>query len=78
MVTRNDPFVELDRLSQHMLGTAVHPGLVPTDASYDGDSLAGDLDLPGMDLRPIDLDVERNLLTIWPNAVRAPATSPRP
>jgi HSP20 family protein len=44
------------------------------DAWRDGGQFVVELDLPGIDPQSIDLDVERNVLTV--RAERQPATSP--
>jgi hypothetical protein len=36
MLIRTDPFRELDRLTQQMLGTAARPAAMPMDAYRDG------------------------------------------
>ncbi|MEU4897969.1 Hsp20/alpha crystallin family protein [Streptomyces sp. NPDC044780] len=64
MLMRADPFRELDRLTQQILGTPAHPAAMPMDAFRDGDTFVVELDLPGVDPETIDLDVERNVLTI--------------
>lgn len=64
MLMRTDPFRELDRLTQQVLGTAARPAAMPMDAFRDGDSFAVELDLPGVDPQSIDLDVEQNVLTV--------------
>src|SRR4051812_32034194 len=64
MLMRTDPFRELDRLTQHVLGTAARPAAMPMDAFRDGDTFVVELDLPGVDPESIDLDVERNVLTV--------------
>ena len=64
MLMRTDPFRELDRLTQQALGTASRPAAMPLDAYRAGDSFVVELDLPGVDPGSIDLDVERNVLTI--------------
>ncbi|WP_260745600.1 hypothetical protein [Mycobacterium sp. SMC-2] len=33
MLMRSDPFRDLDRLTQHVLGTAARPAVMPMDAS---------------------------------------------
>jgi HSP20 family protein len=73
MLMRSDPFRELDRLSQQMFGTngtAARPSAMPMDAWRDGDTFVVDFDLPGVDTDSIDLDVERNVVTV--RAERAP------
>ena len=67
MLMRTDPFRELDRLSQQMFGgqgTLARPSAMPMDAWRDGDSFHVEFDLPGVDPDSIDLDVERNVVTV--------------
>jgi HSP20 family protein len=67
MLLRTDPFRELDRLTQQVLGTQgtlARPAAMPMDAWQDGDSFVVELDLPGVEPDSIDLDVERNVLTV--------------
>ena len=64
MLMRTDPFRELDRLTQQVLGTTARPAAMPMDAYRDGDTFVVELDLPGVDPESIDLDVERNVLTV--------------
>ncbi|MDJ0465872.1 Hsp20/alpha crystallin family protein [Streptomyces sp. H27-C3] len=64
MLMRTDPFREMDRLTEQVLGTAARPAAMPMDAFRDGDSFVVELDLPGVDPESIDLDVERNMLTV--------------
>lgn len=47
-----------------MLGTVARPAAVPMDAWRDGEELVIELDLPGVAPDTIDIDVERNVLTI--------------
>jgi HSP20 family protein len=61
---RTDPFRELDRLTQQVFGTAARPASMPMDAWREGDSFVVEFDLPGVRADSIDLDVERNVLTI--------------
>jgi HSP20 family protein len=61
---RTDPFRELDRLTQQVLGTAARPATMPMDAWRDGDTFEVEFDLPGVSPESIDLDVERNVVTI--------------
>ena len=37
MLVRNDPFRELDRFTQQVLGTAARPAVMPMDAWREGD-----------------------------------------
>ena len=67
MLMRTDPFRELDRLTQQVFGshgTLARPSVMPMDAWRDGDTFHVDFDLPGVDVDSIDLDVERNVLTV--------------
>jgi HSP20 family protein len=67
MLMRSDPFRELDRLSQQVfgnLGTATRPGVMPMDAWRWGDEFVVEFDLPGVDPASVDLDVERNVVTV--------------
>ena len=64
MLMRTDPFRELDRLTQQMLGTATRPVAMPMDAYRQGDTFYIKLDLPGVEPGSIELTVEQNVLTI--------------
>ncbi|MGN6680150.1 MAG: Hsp20/alpha crystallin family protein [Streptosporangiaceae bacterium] len=64
MLVRTDPFRELDRLTQQVLGTAARPAAMPMDAYRDGDTFYVHFDLPGVSAESIDLTVEQNVLTV--------------
>ena len=64
MLMRTDPLRDLDRLTQQVLGTAARPAVMPMDAWRDGDRFIVEFDLPGVDEDSLDLDVERNVLTV--------------
>jgi len=67
MLMRTDPFREFDRLAQQMLngdGTTSRPAIMPMDAWRDGDVFRVEFDLPGVMPDSIDLDVERNVVTV--------------
>ena len=64
MLMRTDPFRELDRLAQQVLGTPNRPAAMPIDAYRRGDEFIVELDLPGVDAESIDLTVEHNVLTV--------------
>ena len=67
MLMRTDPFRELDRFTQQVLGTAgtlARPSTMPMDAWQEGETFLVEFDLPGVDPESIDLDVERNVLTV--------------
>jgi HSP20 family protein len=62
-----DPFREFDRLTQQLLGTTGttnRPAVMPMDAWREGDVFVLEFDLPGVAKESIDLDVERNVLTV--------------
>jgi HSP20 family protein len=64
MLMRTDPFRELDRLAQQVLGTAARPAAMPMDAWREDQDFVVAFDLPGVNPESIDLDVERNVLTV--------------
>ena len=64
MLMRTDPFRDLDRLTQQVLGTAARPAAMPIDAYRQGETFVVELDLPGVDASSIDLAVEKNVLTV--------------
>jgi HSP20 family protein len=64
MLMRTDPFRELDRLTQQVLGTSARPAAMPMDAWRDDHEFVVAFDLPGVSPDSIDLDVERNVLTV--------------
>jgi HSP20 family protein len=64
MLMRTDPFRDLDRLTQQMWGTASRPALMAMDAWREGDEFVVTFDLPGVSPDSVDLDVERNVLTV--------------
>jgi HSP20 family protein len=64
MLMRTDPFRDLDRLTQQLLGTPTRPAAMPMDAYRDGDTFLVQFDLPGTNLQSIDLTVEQNVLTV--------------
>jgi HSP20 family protein len=64
MLMRTDQFRELDRLTQQVFGTMARPTVMPMDAWRAGDKFVVEFDLPGVDPESIDLDVERNVLTV--------------
>ena len=68
MLMRTDPFRELDRLTQHVFGnqpgTWTQPTAMPMDAYRSGEHFVVSFDLPGVDPDAIELDVERNVLTV--------------
>ena len=66
MLMRTDPFREFDRLTQQVFGngTTSRPVVMPMDAWREGDVFVLEFDLPGIHPDSLDIDVERNVLTI--------------
>ncbi|GAA3837499.1 Hsp20/alpha crystallin family protein [Saccharothrix violaceirubra] len=68
MLMRTDPFRELDRLTQQVFnnvaGTWSRPTAMPLDAYRAGDEFVVAFDLPGVDPDAIELNIERNVLTV--------------
>ena len=67
MLMRTDPFRDLDRLTQQVFGssgTPARPSMMPLDAWRDGDIFHVEFDIPGVSLEAIDIDVERNVVTV--------------
>ena len=74
MLMRTDPFRELDRLTQQVFGTAARPAAMPMDAWQENGEFVVALDLPGVTPDSVDLNVERNVLTV--RAERKDQTGP--
>jgi HSP20 family protein len=64
MLMRSDPFRDLDRFTQQVLGTAARPTVMPMDAWREGEQFVVEFDLPGINQETLDLDVERNVVTV--------------
>src|SRR5437016_4391939 len=64
MLMRTDPFRDLDRFTQQVLGTPARPAAMPIDAYRQGEAFVVKFDLPGVDADSIDLTVEKNVLTV--------------
>lgn len=66
MLMRSDPFREFDRLAQQLVGagTTSRPAVMPMDAWREGDTFVVEFDLPGVRPETLDIDVERNVLTV--------------
>jgi HSP20 family protein len=60
MLMRTYPFRELDRFTQQF----ARPATMPMDAFRSGDEFVVRFDLPGVSPESIDLNVERNVLTV--------------
>ncbi|WP_158887500.1 Hsp20/alpha crystallin family protein [Amycolatopsis anabasis] len=68
MLMRTD-FREWDRFAQQMLGAAApgtwsRPAAIPMDAYRAGDEFVVCFDLPGLTPDAIEVDIERNVLTV--------------
>lgn len=63
-----DPFRDFDRLAAHLMngpsGTTNRPAVMPLDAWREGDRFVLEFDLPGVNAESIDIDVERNVLSV--------------
>ncbi|MET7745552.1 Hsp20/alpha crystallin family protein [Streptomyces sp. NPDC005385] len=67
MLMRTDPFREMDRIVQQLSGTSgtwSKPSVMPMDAYREGDEYVIAFDLPGVNTEALDIDVERNMLTV--------------
>lgn len=64
MLMRTDPFRDLDRLVNQVVGTPSRPASMPMDAYRNGDTFLVMFDLPGVSPDSIDLTVEKNVLTV--------------
>jgi HSP20 family protein len=78
MLMRTDPFRDLDRLTQQVFGTVTpgtwsRPTAMPMDAYRSGDEFVVHFDLPGVTPDAVDIDVDRNVLTV--KAERRPLTA---
>jgi HSP20 family protein len=72
MLVRTDPFRDFDRIAQQIWGTTARPAAMPMDAWRDGEQIVVEFDLPGVDPDLVELDVQRNVLTV--RAERRPST----
>jgi HSP20 family protein len=68
LLRTTDPFRDFDRLASQLLGTGGgttnRPAVMPMDAWRQGESFVLEFDLPGVSKESIDIDVERNVLTV--------------
>ena len=64
LLRTTDPFRDFERLATQVLGTTNRPAVMPMDAWRKGDVFHIEFDLPGVAPGSIDLDVERNVLTV--------------
>ena len=66
MLMRSDPFRDFDRMAQQLVaaGTRSRPAAMAMDAWKEGDTFVVEFDLPGVRPESLDIDVERNVLTV--------------
>jgi HSP20 family protein len=69
MLMRSEPFTEVNRIAQQLFGvpstgTWSRPTAMPVDAYRNGEEFVIAFDLPGVDTDAIEIDVERNVLTV--------------
>ena len=64
MLMRTDPFRDLDRFAQQVFGTAARPAVMPMDAWREGEEFVVEFDLPGINADSLDIDIERNVVTV--------------
>ncbi|HWI44502.1 MAG TPA: Hsp20 family protein [Nocardioides sp.] len=68
LLRTTDPFRDFDRLTSQLLGagggTTNRPAVMPMDAWRQGEEFVLEFDLPGVAPESIDIDVERNVLTV--------------
>lgn len=64
MLMRTDPFRDLDRFAQQVLGTAARPAVMPMDAWREGEEFVVEFDMPGINPESLDIDIERNVVTV--------------
>lgn len=69
MLMRTDPFREVDRLAQQLRGGAApgtwsRPAAMPMDAYRAGGEFVACFDLPGVDPEAVEVELERNVLTV--------------
>jgi HSP20 family protein len=64
MLMRTEPFRDIDRVFEQLVGTTSRPAVMQVDAERNGDSFYVYFDLPGVDRDSIDVTVERNVLQV--------------
>ena len=74
MLMRTDPFRDLDRLFEQVVGTPARPASMPMDAYRNDDTFLVQFDLPGVGPDAIDLTVEKNVLTVHAERSRPPSS----
>ena len=67
MLMRTEPFQDLERLTRQLFGSEAtwsRPAMLPMDAYRSADEVVLMFDLPGLDPDAVDVNVERNVLTV--------------
>lgn len=64
MLLRFDPFRDLDRLTNELLGAPRVPQPMPMECYRSGDTFYLHFDLPGIDAETLDVTAENNTLTV--------------
>jgi HSP20 family protein len=64
MLMRTDPFRDMDRVFEQLVGTPGRPAAMHVDAERDGDTFYVYFDLPGVNPDSIEVTVERNVLQV--------------
>jgi HSP20 family protein len=64
MLLRFDPFRDIDRLANEILGAPRVPQPMPMDCYRHGDTFFLNFDLPGIDTDTLDVTEENNTLTV--------------
>ena len=85
MLMRTDPFRDFDRIAQQLreANTTSRPAIMAMDAWREGSTVIVEFDLPGIGPETLDIDVERNVLTVQaerpaPNGEREVLAAERP
>jgi HSP20 family protein len=74
MLLRFDPFRDIDRLANEILGAPRVPQPMPMDCYRHGDTFVLHFDLPGIDTDTLDVIEENNTLTV---RAQRPAAAPQ-
>jgi HSP20 family molecular chaperone IbpA len=64
MLLRFDPFRDIDRLANEILGAPRVPQPMPMDCYRHGDTFFLHFDLPGIDIDTLEVTEENNTLTV--------------
>jgi len=73
MLLRFDPFRDLDRLAEQVVGGSRPSPAIPMDAVQAEDHVEVRFDLPGFDPSSVNLEVDRNVLTLAAERTWEPA-----